>query len=85
MKKQDAEESGPQAADEAPATAGAVEDPRPTGSEPETSPAHTPPQSGGIGLDDKGFRHVVSRRGLGSQLSCATAIAHTLTTGSVLG
>ena len=60
MKKQDAEESGPQAADEAPATAGAVEDPRPTGSEPETSPAHTPPQSGGIGLDDKGFRHVVT-------------------------
>uniref|UniRef100_A0A8C4Z179 Taxilin alpha n=1 Tax=Gadus morhua TaxID=8049 RepID=A0A8C4Z179_GADMO len=48
MKKQDAEESIPQAADEAPSTAGAVEGPpTPTGSEPETPAAHTPPQSGG--------------------------------------
>ena len=59
MKKQDAEESSPQAAGEASATAGAVEDPAPPGSEPETPPAHTPPQSGETGLDDKGFRHVV--------------------------
>ncbi|CAL8397648.1 unnamed protein product [Gadus morhua 'NCC'] len=70
MKKQDAEESIPQAADEAPSTAGAVEGPpTPTGSEPETPAAHTPPQSGGTGLDDKVAEVVLSQCDMSEELS----------------
>jgi len=68
MKRQDTEESVPQAAGDSSATEGAMEL-IPTAvdvaersvhpKEPETPQIHTPPPSGGSGVDDKGTQAVM--------------------------